>query len=33
LPQAISPSAFAARVKDELAKWKQLAAAHKIVAE
>jgi len=33
LPQAITPSAFAARVKDELAKWKQLAAAHKIVAE
>ena len=33
LPQAMSPSAFATRVKDELAKWKQLAAAHKIVAE
>jgi tripartite-type tricarboxylate transporter receptor subunit TctC len=33
LPTAMSPSAFAARVKDELAKWKQLAAAHKIVTE
>ncbi len=33
LPQAMSPSAFATRVKDELAKWKQLAAAHRIVAE
>jgi tripartite-type tricarboxylate transporter receptor subunit TctC len=33
LPQAMSPSAFATRVKAELAKWKQLAAAHKIVAE
>jgi tripartite-type tricarboxylate transporter receptor subunit TctC len=32
LPTAMSPAAFAARVKDELAKWKQLAAAHKIVA-
>jgi hypothetical protein len=29
----MSPSAFAARVKDELAKWKQLAALHKIVTE
>ena len=33
LPQAMSPAAFSARVKDELAKWKQLAAEHKIVAE
>jgi tripartite-type tricarboxylate transporter receptor subunit TctC len=33
LPQPMSPSAFATRVKDELVKWKQLAAAHKIVAE
>ena len=33
LPTAMSPSAFAARVKDELAKWKQLAALHKIVTE
>jgi len=33
LPQALSPSAFATRVKDELAKWKQLAAVHRIVAE
>ena len=33
LPQAMGASAFATRVKDELAKWKQLAAAHKIVAE
>ena len=29
----MSPAAFAARVKDELAKWKQLAATHKIVTE
>jgi tripartite-type tricarboxylate transporter receptor subunit TctC len=33
LPTSLSPSAFAARVKDELAKWKQLAAAHRIVTE
>jgi tripartite-type tricarboxylate transporter receptor subunit TctC len=33
LPNAMSPSAFAVRVKDELVKWKQLAAAHKIVTE
>jgi len=33
LPSAMSPAAFAARVKDELAKWKQLAGAHKIVTE
>ena len=33
LPQSMTPSAFAARIKDELAKWKQLAAAHRIVAE
>jgi len=33
LPQAMTSAAFAARVKDELARWKQLAAAHKIVAE
>ena len=33
LPNAVSPSAFAVRVKEELAKWKQVAATHKIVAE
>ena len=33
LPTAISPAAFATRVKDELATWKQLATLHKIVAE
>ena len=30
---AISPAAFGARVTDELAQWKQIAADHKIVAE
>ena len=30
---AISPTAFATRVKDELAQWKQIAADHNIVAE
>jgi len=33
LPEAISPSAFASRVKDELGQWKKIAADHKIVAE
>jgi tripartite-type tricarboxylate transporter receptor subunit TctC len=33
VPTAMSPAAFAARVKEELAQWKQVAAAHKIVAE
>ena len=33
LPNAMNASAFAARVKEELTKWKQLAATHKIVAE
>ena len=33
LPNAMSPSAFAVRVREELLKWKQLAAAHKIVTE
>ena len=33
LPNPMNASAFAARVKDELVKWKQLAATHKIVAE
>ena len=30
---AMSPPAFAARVKEELAQWKQIATEHKIVAE
>jgi tripartite-type tricarboxylate transporter receptor subunit TctC len=30
---AMTPGAFAARVKEELAQWKQIAAEHKIVAE
>ena len=30
---AISAGAFAARIKDELAQWKQIATEHKIVAE
>ena len=30
---AQSPAAFAARVKEELAQWKQIATDHKIVAE
>jgi tripartite-type tricarboxylate transporter receptor subunit TctC len=33
LPEAISPAAFAARIKDELGQWKRIAAEHKIVAE
>jgi tripartite-type tricarboxylate transporter receptor subunit TctC len=33
LPDAMRPGAFAALVKDELAQWKQIAGAHKIVAE
>jgi tripartite-type tricarboxylate transporter receptor subunit TctC len=33
LPQAMSSATFTTRVKEELGKWKQLAAAHKIVAE
>jgi tripartite-type tricarboxylate transporter receptor subunit TctC len=33
LPNALSPPAFAVRVKDELAKWKQLAVGHKIVTD
>jgi tripartite-type tricarboxylate transporter receptor subunit TctC len=33
LPAAITPAAFAAHIKDELAQWKKIAAEHKIVAE
>jgi tripartite-type tricarboxylate transporter receptor subunit TctC len=33
LPEAMTPAAFAARVKEDLAKWKQVAAEHKIIAE
>lgn len=33
LPEAISPAAFAARIKTELGQWKQIATDHKIVAE
>jgi tripartite-type tricarboxylate transporter receptor subunit TctC len=33
LPVAMSPAAFAARAKQELAQWKQIAAARKITAE
>jgi len=33
IPQAMSPAAFAARVKDELAQWKRIATERKIVAE
>ena len=33
LPEAIGASAFAARLKDELAQWKRIAAKHKITAE
>jgi tripartite-type tricarboxylate transporter receptor subunit TctC len=33
LPNAMTPAAFALRVKEELARWKQLAAEHKIVAD
>jgi tripartite-type tricarboxylate transporter receptor subunit TctC len=32
-PEAISAGTFAARIKEELMQWKQIAAAHKIVAE
>jgi tripartite-type tricarboxylate transporter receptor subunit TctC len=33
MPAPMTPSAFSARVKHELAQWKQIAAARKIVAE
>jgi hypothetical protein len=33
LPVAVSPAVFAARIKQELEQWKQLAASRKIVAE
>ena len=33
LPDPMPPAAFAARIKDELGQWKQIAAEHKIVAE
>ena len=33
LPEAISPSVFAGRLKDELVVWKTIATEHKIVAE
>jgi tripartite-type tricarboxylate transporter receptor subunit TctC len=33
LPEAISPAAFAGRIKDELGQWKQIATEHKIVGE
>lgn len=33
VPAGLSPSAFAARVKDELAQWKRVATEHRIVAE
>jgi tripartite-type tricarboxylate transporter receptor subunit TctC len=33
VPLALSSTAFAARVRDDLAQWKQVAAEHKIVAE
>jgi tripartite-type tricarboxylate transporter receptor subunit TctC len=33
MPAAMTPAAFSARVKQELAQWKQIAAARKIVAE
>jgi tripartite-type tricarboxylate transporter receptor subunit TctC len=33
LPEAISPAAFAAKIKIELGQWKQIATEHKIVAE
>ncbi len=33
IPSAISPASFSARIKDELAQWKQVATEHKIVAE
>ena len=33
LPEAVSATAFAAQVKDELARWKRIATEHKITAE
>jgi tripartite-type tricarboxylate transporter receptor subunit TctC len=33
LPEAISPAAFTARLKEELGQWKQIAAEHKIQAQ
>jgi len=33
LPSAVSPASFAGRVKQELALWKQVATARKIVME
>jgi tripartite-type tricarboxylate transporter receptor subunit TctC len=33
IPKAMTPAAFAAAVKDELAQWKRIAAERKIVAE
>lgn len=33
LPEAVSAAVFAGRLKDELARWKQIATDHKIVAE
>ena len=33
LPTAITPSAFATQIRDELVQWKRIAAEHKIVAE
>jgi tripartite-type tricarboxylate transporter receptor subunit TctC len=33
VPQALTPAAFAGRVRDELGQWKRVAAEHKIVAE
>jgi tripartite-type tricarboxylate transporter receptor subunit TctC len=33
LPEAISPSVFASKIKTELGLWKQIATEHKIVAE
>ena len=33
LPEAISSATFAARIKEELVQWKQIATEHKIVAE
>jgi tripartite-type tricarboxylate transporter receptor subunit TctC len=33
LPVSVGPAEFAARVKQELAQWKQIAASRKIVAE
>ena len=33
LPEAMSPTVFASRIKSELGQWKQIATDHKIVAE